>query len=149
MTCRCWRIATRSITNLLFPSRLSCNSRALLLCRRLRLIATPQQLRDSFRPWPAAMMELHVWGSAFGLPSIDPECLAIITYLHSSSPASDWRLISSNDPSVSPSSMACPVPLSYIVLPEPCIANRFVQIHFPRFIMRAYGFLASHPSFST
>ncbi|RBR23464.1 uncharacterized protein FIESC28_03646 [Fusarium coffeatum] len=49
------------------------------------------------------MMDLHVWGSAFGLPSIDPECLAIITYLHSSSPASDWRLIPSNDPSVSPS----------------------------------------------
>ncbi|KAM0556748.1 hypothetical protein ACHAPJ_005807 [Fusarium lateritium] len=49
------------------------------------------------------MLDLHVWGSAFGLPSIDPECLAIITYLHSSLPVSDWRLIPSNDPSVSPS----------------------------------------------
>ncbi|OBS26755.1 hypothetical protein FPOA_00697 [Fusarium poae] len=49
------------------------------------------------------MLELHVWGSAFGLPSIDPECLAVITYLHSSNPASAWRLIPSNDPSVSPS----------------------------------------------
>jgi len=95
-------------------------------------------------------MDLHVWGSAFGLPSIDPECLAIITYLHSSNPASDWRLIPSNDPSVSPSSMAYPVPLSYIVLPEPCsIADRFIQIHFPRFIMRVYGFLALYPSSST
>ncbi|KAI5467395.1 Tom37 C-terminal domain-containing protein [Mariannaea sp. PMI_226] len=49
------------------------------------------------------MLELHVWGSAFGLPSIDPECLAIITYLHSSLPAADWCLIPSNDPSISPS----------------------------------------------
>ncbi|KAF4978964.1 hypothetical protein FZEAL_4761 [Fusarium zealandicum] len=49
------------------------------------------------------MLDLHVWGSAFGLPSIDPECLAIITYLHSSLPASAWRLIPSNDPSISPS----------------------------------------------
>ncbi|KAM5355400.1 hypothetical protein ACJ41O_002046 [Fusarium nematophilum] len=49
------------------------------------------------------MLDLHVWGSAFALPSIDPECLAIITYLHSSLPASAWRLIPSNDPSISPS----------------------------------------------
>ncbi|KAF4451208.1 tom37 protein [Fusarium austroafricanum] len=49
------------------------------------------------------MLDLHVWGSAFGLPSIDPECLAIITYLHSSLPVSAWRLIPSNDPSISPS----------------------------------------------
>ncbi|KAH7273574.1 hypothetical protein NW759_000213 [Fusarium solani] len=49
------------------------------------------------------MLDLHVWGSAFGLPSIDPECLAIITYLHISLPASAWRLIPSNDPSISPS----------------------------------------------
>ncbi|KAG5753371.1 hypothetical protein H9Q69_001657 [Fusarium xylarioides] len=48
------------------------------------------------------MLDLHVWGSAFGLPSIDPECLAIITYLHSSLPVSAWRLVPSNDPSVSP-----------------------------------------------
>ncbi|EWY92841.1 hypothetical protein FOYG_06277 [Fusarium oxysporum NRRL 32931] len=48
------------------------------------------------------MLDLHVWGSAFGLPSIDPECLAIITYLHSSLPVSAWRLIPSNDPSISP-----------------------------------------------
>ncbi|KAJ4058862.1 hypothetical protein NW756_000564 [Fusarium oxysporum] len=48
------------------------------------------------------MLDLHVWGSAFGLPSIDPECLAIITYLYSSLPVSAWRLIPSNDPSISP-----------------------------------------------
>ncbi|KAF7537625.1 hypothetical protein G7Z17_g12824 [Cylindrodendrum hubeiense] len=49
------------------------------------------------------MLELHVWGSAFGLPSFDPECLALITYLHNSLPAPDWRLVPSNDPSISPS----------------------------------------------
>lgn len=54
------------------------------------------------------MLELHVWGSAFGLPSIDPECLAIVTYLRNSLPAADWRLIPSNDPSISPSSTITP-----------------------------------------
>lgn len=49
------------------------------------------------------MLELHVWGSAFGLPSFDPECLALITYLHNSLPVAEWRLIPSNDPSISPS----------------------------------------------
>lgn len=51
------------------------------------------------------MLDLHVWGSAFGLASIDAECLAIITYLHSSLSPGEWRLIPSNDPSISPSSM--------------------------------------------
>ncbi|KAF7559383.1 hypothetical protein G7046_g4782 [Stylonectria norvegica] len=49
------------------------------------------------------MLDLHVWGSAFGLPSIDAECLAIITYLHNSLSTEAWRLIPSNDPSISPS----------------------------------------------
>lgn len=49
------------------------------------------------------MLDLYVWGSAFGLPSIDAECLAIITYLHNSLSSTDWRLIPSNDASVSPS----------------------------------------------
>ncbi|KOS18398.1 Metaxin-like protein [Escovopsis weberi] len=49
------------------------------------------------------MLLLHVWGPAFGLPSIDPECLAAITHLHNARPSSPWRLIPSNDPSVSPS----------------------------------------------
>ncbi|KAL6862963.1 hypothetical protein ACO1O0_003206 [Amphichorda felina] len=48
------------------------------------------------------MLELYTWGPAFGLPSIDPECLAIITYLHKSAPPSSWRLTYSSDPSVSP-----------------------------------------------
>ena len=49
-------------------------------------------------------MELYVWGEAFGLPSIDPDCLAIIAYLQKAAPSSTWHLIPSNDPSVSPAS---------------------------------------------
>jgi sorting and assembly machinery component 37 len=50
------------------------------------------------------MLHLHVWGPALGLPSIDAECLAIITYLRSAAlPSTEWNLVPSNDPSVSPS----------------------------------------------
>ncbi|KAI8209818.1 hypothetical protein K4K53_012618, partial [Colletotrichum sp. SAR 10_77] len=45
-------------------------------------------------------LELHVWGSAFGLPSVDAECLAAIAYLHTALPSSEWRLVPSNDPAV-------------------------------------------------
>ncbi|KAM0329401.1 hypothetical protein ACHAQA_004708 [Verticillium albo-atrum] len=44
--------------------------------------------------------ELHVWGPAFGLPSIDAECLAAIAYLHHALDSSEWVLIPSSDPSV-------------------------------------------------
>ena len=43
--------------------------------------------------------ELHVWGPAFGLPSIDAECLAAITYLHHCLKEGEWILIASSDPS--------------------------------------------------
>ncbi|KAF5518759.1 Metaxin-like protein [Colletotrichum aenigma] len=45
-------------------------------------------------------LELHVWGPAFGLPSVDAECLAAIAYLHTALPSSEWRLVPSNDPAV-------------------------------------------------
>ncbi|PWI72641.1 metaxin [Purpureocillium lilacinum] len=49
------------------------------------------------------MLDLHVWGPAFGLPSIDAECLAIIAHFHHSGlPSTAWRLIPSNDPSICP-----------------------------------------------
>ncbi|KAK8064779.1 Mitochondrial outer membrane translocase complex- Tom37/Metaxin [Apiospora phragmitis] len=47
-------------------------------------------------------MELHVWGEAFGLPSIDPECLAAISYLGHVVPQNNWSLVASNDVSISP-----------------------------------------------
>ncbi|KAM4058531.1 outer mitochondrial membrane transport complex protein [Hirsutella rhossiliensis] len=49
------------------------------------------------------MLNLHVWGAAFGLPSIDAECLATIAHLYHAAPPSTWCLTPSSDPSVSPS----------------------------------------------
>lgn len=50
------------------------------------------------------MFDVHVWGAALGLPSIDPECLALITYLQNAAQPADYRLIASNDPSITSSS---------------------------------------------
>lgn len=47
-------------------------------------------------------MELHVWGPAFGLDSIDPECLGAIACFRHFVPREDWTLIASNDAAVSP-----------------------------------------------
>ncbi|KAI0178966.1 Tom37 C-terminal domain-containing protein [Hypoxylon sp. FL1284] len=47
-------------------------------------------------------LELHVWGSAFGLDSIDPECLGAIACFRHFVPREDWTLIASNDAAVSP-----------------------------------------------
>ncbi|KAG0209960.1 metaxin 1 [Mortierella sp. GBA30] len=44
--------------------------------------------------------ELYIFGSAFGLPSIDPQCLAIISYM--SIVALDYSIIECNDPALSP-----------------------------------------------
>jgi sorting and assembly machinery component 37 len=46
--------------------------------------------------------KLHVWGPAFGLDSIDAECLAAITALRRTLSSGDWSLVASNDTSVSP-----------------------------------------------
>ncbi|KAG5937605.1 hypothetical protein E4U60_001785 [Claviceps pazoutovae] len=48
------------------------------------------------------MLDLYIWGPAFGLPSIDPECLAILLYLDNALPSDSWRIIPCNDPSISP-----------------------------------------------
>ncbi|KAK6072236.1 mitochondrial import receptor subunit [Seiridium cupressi] len=47
-------------------------------------------------------LQLHIWGSAFGLPSIDPECLAALSYLGFAVPPGQWSLIASNDASLNP-----------------------------------------------
>ena len=38
------------------------------------------------------MIELHVWGPALGLPSIDPECLATTAYLSQALSNNDWTV---------------------------------------------------------
>ncbi|CRG88075.1 hypothetical protein PISL3812_05102 [Talaromyces islandicus] len=48
------------------------------------------------------VLELHVWGPALALPSIDPQCLAAIAYLAKAVPRDEWVLVASSDPSVSP-----------------------------------------------
>ncbi|SPO02411.1 uncharacterized protein DNG_05084 [Cephalotrichum gorgonifer] len=54
-----------------------------------------------------AQFQLHVWGPAFGLDSIDVECLAAIKYcsqtFHYSGLADDWKIIPSGDPTICPS----------------------------------------------
>ncbi|KAI8959802.1 outer mitochondrial membrane transport complex protein-domain-containing protein [Daldinia sp. FL1419] len=46
-------------------------------------------------------LELHVWGPAFGLDSIDPECLAAVACFCRCIPRQDWTLIASSDAAVS------------------------------------------------
>ncbi|KAJ5550901.1 hypothetical protein N7535_001161 [Penicillium sp. DV-2018c] len=48
------------------------------------------------------VLQLHVWGPAFSLPSIDAQCLAAIAYCSQALPKDSWELIASSDPSVSP-----------------------------------------------
>ncbi|KAK2767707.1 hypothetical protein FQN54_003865 [Arachnomyces sp. PD_36] len=49
------------------------------------------------------VLELHVWGPAFSLPSIDPQCLATIAYFKEAGvPRDQWVLVATSDPSVSP-----------------------------------------------
>jgi sorting and assembly machinery component 37 len=48
------------------------------------------------------VLELHIWGSAFELPSIDASCLAAIIYLRHYVPHGGWALVPSSSPRVSP-----------------------------------------------
>ncbi|KAJ6141282.1 hypothetical protein N7470_010178 [Penicillium chermesinum] len=47
-------------------------------------------------------LQLHVWGPAFGLPSIDAQCLATVAYCSLALPRQAWELVATSDPSVSP-----------------------------------------------
>lgn len=51
-----------------------------------------------------SILSLHIYGPAFGLPSIDVECLAAIALLLNccGSSTETWRLIPSSDPSLNP-----------------------------------------------
>jgi len=46
------------------------------------------------------MLELHVWGPAFGLPSIDAECLATIAYFTQTINQSEYQLIQTSPSAV-------------------------------------------------
>ncbi|KAI9706680.1 MAG: hypothetical protein M1836_003690 [Candelina mexicana] len=47
-------------------------------------------------------LELHVWGPAFSLPSLDAQCIAAIAYFTQSVPKEKWKLVASSDPALSP-----------------------------------------------
>ncbi|KAF0444830.1 Tom37 C-terminal domain-containing protein [Gigaspora margarita] len=46
------------------------------------------------------MLYLYVWGSHWGLPSIDPACLSVISYLQLVS--DEWKVVECSNPNVSP-----------------------------------------------
>ncbi|KAI9645229.1 hypothetical protein NHQ30_005963 [Ciborinia camelliae] len=48
------------------------------------------------------VLELHIWGPSFGLPSIDAQCLATIAYMRKVIPRGQWSLVASSDPTLSP-----------------------------------------------
>jgi sorting and assembly machinery component 37 len=48
------------------------------------------------------VLELHIWGPAFGLPSIQAQSLATVIYLIHCLPTSEWQLIPTSDPASLP-----------------------------------------------
>ncbi|KAL7270462.1 hypothetical protein RUND412_006833 [Rhizina undulata] len=48
------------------------------------------------------MLELHVWGPGYGLPSIDPRCLATIAFFEYVLPRDAWTVVPSSNSLLSP-----------------------------------------------
>lgn len=46
------------------------------------------------------VLELHIWGPAFGLPSIEPECIATVAYCRRVMPEGQWILVPDFDATV-------------------------------------------------
>ncbi len=59
------------------------------------------------------VLELHVWGPAFSLPSIDAQCLATIAYFTQAVPKGQWVLVASSDPALSPTSRYASLAMHY------------------------------------
>ncbi|KAJ4286059.1 hypothetical protein N0V90_013406 [Kalmusia sp. IMI 367209] len=57
------------------------------------------------------VLQLQVWGPAFGLPSIDPACIAAVAYLNSIVPRDQWTLVADHDHSYSPQAAKGQFPL--------------------------------------
>lgn len=51
--------------------------------------------------------ELYIYGPAFGLPSIDPQCLAVISYLSIVS-HQEYTIVECNDAGISPTGTRSP-----------------------------------------
>ena len=52
-------------------------------------------------------LELQVWGPAFGLPSIDPVCIATVAYCQQVIPEGQWSLVASYDKSIGLTGKLC------------------------------------------
>lgn len=65
------------------------------------LVSTPTN-----RKFHIMVLEIHVWGPGFGLPSVDPECIAIIAYAQQTLRDGAWAVVAAHDVSLSPNS-AC------------------------------------------
>lgn len=50
------------------------------------------------------VLELHIWGPAFSIPSIDAQCIATVAYFTQAVPQGEWVVIASSDPSLCPTS---------------------------------------------
>jgi hypothetical protein len=46
------------------------------------------------------VLELHIWGPAFGLPSIEPECIATVAYCQQVIAQGQWTLVAGHDTTV-------------------------------------------------
>lgn len=46
------------------------------------------------------VLELHIWGPAFGLPSIEPECIATVAYCQRVIPEGQWVLVADYESTV-------------------------------------------------
>jgi hypothetical protein len=46
------------------------------------------------------VLQLHTWGPAFGLPSIEAECIATIAYCQRVIPKGQWALVADYDTTV-------------------------------------------------
>jgi hypothetical protein len=62
------------------------------------------------------VLELRIWGPAFGLPSIEPECIATVAYCHCVIPEGQWSLIAGHNPSVGASGILKLFPFTQMCL---------------------------------
>jgi hypothetical protein len=61
---------------------------------------TSTGLRRQSDTYQEMVLQLHTWGPAFGLPSVEPECIATIAYCQRVLPQGQWALVASYDTTV-------------------------------------------------
>lgn len=77
-------------------------------------------------PPQTMVLELHVWGPAFGLPSIDSECIAAVAYAQLTLREGTWVVVASHDVDKSPNSARLPCPAQWSHLGSWLQAHRAV-----------------------